>query len=81
MYVALAAAYYLQKKGAHLSVLFTYIGASEICRIPMATYEASFLGLKFTAIRLIVSLPLVVLISMLLGKYLTRTHYTMKERV
>jgi uncharacterized membrane protein YraQ (UPF0718 family) len=79
LYVALPAAYSLQKKGAHLSALFTYLGASAICRIPMATYEASFLGLKFTAIRLIVSLPLVVLTSMLLGKYLTRTHYTMQE--
>jgi len=43
-------------------------------------FEASFLGLKFTLIRLCVSLPLVVLTSMLLGNYLTKTRYTMQEQ-
>jgi uncharacterized membrane protein YraQ (UPF0718 family) len=80
LYVALPIAYALYKKGATFGVLFTYIGASAICRVPMATFEASFLGMKFTAIRLVVSLPLVILTSMLLGKYLTKTHYTMQER-
>ena len=80
LYVALPVAYSLHKKGARFEVIFTYIGASAICRVPMATFEASFLGLKFTLIRLLVSLPLVVLTSMVLGNYLTKTHYTMEEK-
>lgn len=80
LYVALPIAYSLYKKGAKFAVIFTYIGASAICRVPMATFEASFLGLKFTAIRLLVSLPLVVLTSMVLGKYLTKTQYAMQEK-
>jgi uncharacterized membrane protein YraQ (UPF0718 family) len=81
LYVALPVAYSLYKKGATFSVIFTYIGASAICRVPMTTFEASFLGLKFTAIRFLVSLPLVVLTSMMLGKYLTKIRYTMEERI
>ena len=79
LYVAFPVAYSLYTKGARLSVIFTYLGASAICRIPMAIFEASFLGIKFTIIRLLVSLPLVILTSMLLGKYLTKRNYRITE--
>ncbi|MCK4221705.1 MAG: permease [Dehalococcoidia bacterium] len=75
LYVAFPIAYYLYSKGAKLGVVLTYMGAAAICRIPMALFEASFLGIKFTATRLLVSLPLVVISSMLLGHYLTRRGY------
>jgi len=80
LYVAFPVAYSLYRKGAKLSVIFTYIGASAICRIPMAIFEASFLGIKFTAIRLLVSLPLVIITSILLGDYLKKRGYKMVER-
>jgi len=75
LYVAFPVAYALYNKGAKLSVIFTYIGASAICRVPMTIFEASFLGIKFTAIRLFVSLPLVIVASILLGDYLTKRNY------
>ncbi len=75
LYLALPVAYALYSKGAKLSVIFTYLGAAAICRIPMAIFEASFLGIKFTAIRWLVSLPLVIATSILLGNYLTRKGY------
>ena len=75
LYLALPLAYALYSKGAKLSVIFTYLGAAAICRIPMAIFEASFLGIKFTAIRWLVSLPLVIITSILLGNYLTRKGY------
>jgi len=79
LYVAFPVAYSLYSKGAKLSVIFTYLGAAAICRVPMAIFEASFLGIKFTAIRLLVSLPLVVISSMLLGNYLTKRNYRLTE--
>ena len=79
LYVAFPVAYALYSKGAKLSVIFTYIGASAICRVPMAIFEASFLGIKFTAIRLLVSLPLVIIASILLGNYLTKRNYKIME--
>jgi len=75
LYVGFPVAYSLYSKGAKLSVIFTYIGAVAICRVPMTIFEASFLGVKFTAIRLLVSIPLVIVTSMLLGDYLTRRNY------
>lgn len=75
LYIAFPVAYSMYGKGAKLSVIFTYIGAAAICRIPMAIFEASFLGIKFTIIRLLVSLPLVITTSMLLGDYLTKRNY------
>lgn len=79
LYVAFPVAYSLFSKGARLSVIFTYIGASAICRIPMTIFEASFLGIKFTAIRLFVSLPLVIISSVLLGDYLNKRNYKIME--
>ena len=67
IHVAFPVSYSLFNKGAKLSVIFTYLFASAICRIPMTIFEASFLGIKFTIIRYAVSLPLIVIASALLG--------------
>ncbi|MFC1929919.1 permease [Chloroflexota bacterium] len=75
LYVAFPVAYSLYSKGARLSVIFTYVGAAAICRIPMSIFEASFLGIEFTVIRLVVSIPLVILTAMLLGNYLEKRNY------
>lgn len=75
LYVAFPIAYSLHTKGAKLSIIFTYIGASAICRVPMTIFEASFMGTKFSIIRLLVSIPLVIVGSMLLGNYLTTRKY------
>ena len=77
--VAFPIAYSLYNKGAKLSVIFAYIGAAAICRVPMTLYEASFMGVKFTVIRLLVSLPLVIITSILLGNYLSKRNYKMVE--
>ena len=78
LYVAFPVAYSLYSKGVKLSVIFTYIGASALCRIAMTIFEASFLGIKFTTIRLLVSMPLVIITSLLLGSYLTKRGYKMR---
>jgi uncharacterized membrane protein YraQ (UPF0718 family) len=79
LYIAFPVAYSLLNRGAKLSVIFTYIAASAICRVPMTIFEASFLGVKFTVIRLLVSLPLVVLTSILLANYLEKRGYKIAE--
>jgi uncharacterized membrane protein YraQ (UPF0718 family) len=80
LYVSFPVAYSLYGKGAKLSIILTYSGASAICRVPMAIFETSFLGIKFTMIRLMVSIPLVVLTSIALGDYLTKRNYKISER-
>jgi uncharacterized membrane protein YraQ (UPF0718 family) len=64
--VSLPVAGALYKKGARLSVVLTFIGASCVCRIPLTVFEASFLGLPFTLIRWGLSIPLLILSSYLL---------------
>jgi len=78
LYVAFPVAYSLYGKGAKLSVILTYMGASGICRVPMTIFEASFMGIKFAMIRLMVSLPLVILTSIALGDYLVKRNYKIR---
>ena len=68
-------AYSLYQKGAKMSVIFTFISAAAVCRIPMTFFEASFLGIKFTLVRLLVSIPLVIISSILVGNYLDKKDY------
>ena len=77
--IAFPISYALFNKGARLSVVFTYLGASAICRVPMTIFEASFLGVKFSLIRLFVSLPLIIVTSILLEKYLLKQNYEIKK--
>lgn len=77
--VSFPVAYSMYGKGARLSVIFTYIGASSICRVPMTIFEASFLGVKFSVIRLLASILLVIISSMLLDFYLTKRNYKIME--
>ena len=79
MFVGFPVAYALYNKGAKLSIVFTYIGAAAICRVPMSLFEAFFLGARFTLVRFTVSLPLLILSSVLLGNWLTRHNYQVRE--
>jgi len=82
LYVAFPVAYALQQKGASYRVIFTYIGASAVCRIPMTLFEISFVGLEFSVIRFIVSIPLVIISANILSRYILKKDLkiTMKER-
>jgi len=78
LYVAFPVAYSLYNKGADIGVIFTYIAASAICRVPMTIFEASFMGINFSIIRFLVSIPLIIASSMLLGKYLKSRNYKIR---
>jgi len=79
IHVALPVSYSLFSKGARLGVIFTYLGASAICRIPMTIFEATFLGIQFTIIRYVVSLPLIIITSAILGGYLTKKGFRLNQ--
>jgi len=80
LYVAFPVVYSLYNKGAKLGMIFAYIASSAICRVPMTISEASFMGITFSIIRLTVSLPLVIVSSMLLGRYLEKKGYKMAKK-
>lgn len=67
LYVAFPIAESLYRKGASTKIIFTYLGFAGIFRIPMLIFEISFLGLPFTALRLLVTIPLCLLIGLFMG--------------
>ena len=73
MYVAFPVSASLYKKGARISVLLAYLTSAAVFRIPMSIFEASFLGIKFTLLRLLISLPLIIISSEILGLYISTT--------
>ena len=75
LYLAFPVACSLVKKGARLGLVLAYVNFAGVCRIPMIAFEASIMGWKFTAVRMIVSIPLVILTSELLGKGLESRGY------
>ncbi len=68
LYVAFPLAAAIYKKGASPRIIFTYLGAAAVCRIPMTLFEASYVGVKFTVLRWIISIPLIIFSSILLEK-------------
>jgi len=70
LFVAFPLCHVLRKKGASLAVIFTFLNASAICRVPMTIFEASFLGPEFTFIRYAVSIPLIMLSARLMAAWL-----------
>lgn len=79
MYVAFPVVYSLYRKGAQLSFVFAYVGFAGACRIPMTMFEASFLGATFTAVRLAVSVPLIIISAIAMGRILERRGYRIVE--
>ncbi len=77
---AFPVAYTLYKKGARLTVVLTFLGAVGIARAPMVFFESAFLGWRFSVIRIIASIPLVVLTGITLGRALEKKGYTLPER-
>lgn len=78
-FVAFPIANSLYHKGANYSSIFTYVTAASLVMIPMSIMEASILGLKFTAIRIGVSLPLVIISSIILGNFFNEINYKLPK--
>jgi uncharacterized membrane protein YraQ (UPF0718 family) len=79
LYLAFPFAYSLYRKGAALGVIFAYVGLAGVCRIPMTMFEISFMGPAFTAARLLVSVPLIIFSSMIMGRILNNYDYRISE--
>ncbi len=79
MIVALPVALTLYGKGARLSIVLTYVCSAAVCRIPMTIFEISFLGLNFTIVRLLVTIPLFLLIGIITGSILKKRDYQFKN--
>lgn len=79
LYAAFPVAYILWKKGCSPSNVFIYLSAFTTAKIPMITFEIGFLGLKFSLLRILITIPVFVLIGILMGKYFKRNKCTINN--
>lgn len=80
-FVAFPVANSLYHKGADYSSIFSYITAASLVMIPMSVMEASIIGLEFTLLRIGLSLPLVVISSIILNKIFQQGNYILPANV
>lgn len=79
LYGAFPFAYILWRKGCSIRNIFIYLGAFSTIKIPMLTFEIGFLGLKFSLLRTLITLPVFILIGYLMEWYLKDKDFEVKQ--
>ncbi|MFO8058049.1 MAG: permease [bacterium] len=78
LYAAFPVALMLRKKGCSVRNVFIYLGAFSAMKIPMLSFEIGFMGLKFSLLRLVFTLPVFIAIGVLMEKVLG-SRYELRE--
>jgi uncharacterized membrane protein YraQ (UPF0718 family) len=79
LYGAFPVAYLLYRKGASIRNILIYLGAFSSMKIPMLGIEIGYLGIEFSLVRTLVSLPLFVGIGYLMERYLKNRHFEVRD--
>jgi uncharacterized membrane protein YraQ (UPF0718 family) len=79
LYGAFPFAYILWKKGCSVKNIFIYLGAFATIKIPMITFEIGFLGLKFSLLRTLITLPVFIIIGNIMEWYLKDKKFEVKQ--
>jgi len=66
LYGAFPVAQILWKKGCSIRNIFVYLGAFTTMKIPMLTFEIGFLGLRFSLLRTLITLPVFIIIAVIM---------------
>lgn len=78
LYGAFPVAYMLFKKGASIRNIFIYLGAFSTLKIPMLSFEIGFLGLKFSILRTVLTIPVFIAIAVVMDNYLKTRNFRIK---
>lgn len=68
LYVAFPVTHLLASKGCSNRNIFIYLGAFSTLKFPMVSFEIGFIGLKFSLLRIVFTLPVFIMIGILLDK-------------
>ena len=79
LYAAFPVAALLWKKGCSIRNVFIYLGAFSTLKIPMLAFEIGFLGLKFSLLRTLFTLPVFIGIGYLLAVYLKNKNFEVTQ--
>jgi uncharacterized membrane protein YraQ (UPF0718 family) len=79
LYGAFPFAYILWKKGCSIRNIFIYLGAFSTIKIPMIMFEIGFLGLKFSLLRTLLTLPIFIILGFIMEWYLKDKNFDVKQ--
>jgi len=79
LYAAFPVAYLLWKKGCSPTNVFIYLSTFTTAKIPMLTFEIGFLGLKFSLMRILITIPVFILIGIIMGRYFKKNNCKINE--
>jgi uncharacterized membrane protein YraQ (UPF0718 family) len=79
LYASFPIAAMLWKKGCSARNIFIYLGAFSTLKLPMLAFEISFMGLKFSLLRTLFSLPIFIGIAFLLAAYAKNRAFSVRE--
>jgi len=79
LYGAFPFAYLLWKKGCSIRNIFIYLGAFSTIKIPMITFEIGFLGIKFSLLRTLITLPIFIILGFIMEWYLKDKNFDIKQ--
>ncbi len=79
LYAAFPVAYILWEKGTSSRNIFIYLSSATIAKIPMLAFEIGFLGIKFSLLRILISIPIFVILGIIMGKYFDKNKYEVKN--
>ena len=79
LYGAFPIAYLLWKKGCNIRNVFIYLGAFSSYKVPMIAFEIGFLGLKFSLLRTLITLPVFIIIAYIMEWYLKDKDFKVKQ--
>ncbi len=72
LYVAFPLAAALLKKGARISCIIAFLSAWACIKIPQEMVEIQFLGIKFMALRLVLTIIFVIIMGLIIEKLIER---------
>jgi uncharacterized membrane protein YraQ (UPF0718 family) len=67
------------KKGSSATNIFIFLAATSTARIPMLAFEIGFLGIKFSLLRIAITLPIFIVIGIIMGKYFESRSLEVKD--
>jgi len=79
LYATFPVAYILWKKGTSARNIFIYLSSASIAKIPMLAFEIGFLGIKFSLLRIFISIPIFIIVGTIMGKYFTKNKCEIKN--
>jgi len=79
LYAAFPVAFILWKKGTSARNIFIYLSSASIAKIPMLAFEIGFLGIKFSLLRIIISIPIFIILGIIMGNYFEKNKCEVKN--